>query len=281
LQDASEYVELALELGFSHIDTSQAYANEESVGKAIRESGLSRSDFFVTTKWSAPNVSVRQSLSKSLSKLGLDHVDLYLIDHAHYFLIGHSVWQEVEKFKGEGLVKSIGVSNFDLDNLKTLAYKARIPPAVNQIELHPYNYHKNKELLQFAKEKGIVIEAYGTLSPITKWPGGPVDGPVNEAAKRLGATPTQVLLSWVRSKGAVIVTTSATENHLREYLETDNLPVLMDAELAAIDAAGAKGHPTTFVERWHLKTIWSIVWFLITVAMISFTIYLMRRRGWF
>ncbi|KAG6816538.1 hypothetical protein H0H87_005315 [Tephrocybe sp. NHM501043] len=241
-KDAADYVVQAIEAGFSHLDTAQVYKNEESVGVAIRESGLSRDELFVTTKyWSGP---IQQSARESLSKLGLKYVDLYLI-HQPY-LIAHDFersWKELEQIKEDGLAKSIGVSNFNLEQLQTIVKSARIKPAVNQIQFHPYNYAQHKSLLEYSAKHGIVTEAYGSLAPLTKFPGGPVEEPVNAAAKRLGITPNQVIFAWVKAKGVVIVTTSSKKSRLEEYLAVGDLSSLTKDEIAAIDQAGAKGHP--------------------------------------
>ncbi|KAJ3476647.1 hypothetical protein NLI96_g11019 [Meripilus lineatus] len=239
--DVTAYVEQAFEAGFSHIDTAQYYRTEQFIGNALRESALNRSEFFITSKWSGIG-GPREALNNSLSELGLKQLDLYLIHDPR--AVTPETWPEFEKFKKEGLVKSIGVSNYPLEQLKSLIKEAKVVPAVNQILLHPYNYAENKELLEYSAKHGIVIEAYSSLRPITAYPGGPVDKPVSAAAKRLNATPTQVLLAWVRSKGAVIVTTSSRKDHLKEYLDVADLPPLTDEEIAAIDAAGAEGIPS-------------------------------------
>ncbi|KAJ3523348.1 hypothetical protein NM688_g8745 [Phlebia brevispora] len=247
--DVTSYVEQAIELGFSHIDTAQFYGTEQYVGTAIRESGLARADIYVTTKYSGLGTP-SYAINNSLQKLGLKSVDLYLIHNPASLTIYPGLWSQFEKFQELGLTKSIGVSNFNLEQLQSLVSRAKVVPAVNQINFSPYNYAQNKELLEYSKKHGIVTEAYSSLSPITRYPGGPVDKPVNAAAKRLEITPTQVILSWVRSKGVVIVTTSSTKEHMQEYLEVADLPPLTDEEIAAIDEAGAKGPPT-------LSLIWA------------------------
>ncbi|KAI0081542.1 Aldo/keto reductase [Panus rudis PR-1116 ss-1] len=244
--DVTQYVEQALELGFTHIDTAQYYGTEKYVGDAIRETGLDRSQIFITTKYSGLG-SAESAIKSSLNKLGLKQVDLYLIHHPR--LVARGTWQKLERFKEEGLTKSIGVSNYTLEQLQALIQEAKVIPAVNQILFHPYNYHENKALLEFSAKHGIVTEAYSSLAPITSYPGGPVDEPINAAAKRLGISPVQVIFLWVRSKGVAIVTTSSSKEHLKEYLEVFDLPPLTDDEIAAIDEAGAKGPPSTAIQR--------------------------------
>lgn len=241
-QDVAEYVELAIETGFSHIDTAQYYANEDSVGAAIRSSGLSRSDLFITTKWSGIS-SIEDAIQNSLAKLNLKQVDLYLIHNPAFIQDWDQTWSEFESIHKRGLAKSIGVSNFKVEHLQRIIKIAKVKPAVNQIQFDVYNYSQHKELLEYSAKHGIVVEAYSSLTPITRYPGGPVDAPVKAAAKRLNATPTQVILAWVRSKGVVPVTTSSTKAHMEEYLAAGDLPALTEDEIAAIDAAGAKGPP--------------------------------------
>ncbi|KAJ6537641.1 NADP-dependent oxidoreductase domain-containing protein [Mycena capillaripes] len=175
------------------------------------------------------------------SHLGLEYVDLYLIHNPTPDV--DTVWKEFEIIKKDGLAKSIGVSNFTLEALQSLVQKALVWPAVNQIEFHPYNYAKNKALLEWSSKHGIVTEAYSSLSSITKFPGGPVDAPVAAASARLGISPTQVLMSWARAKGVAIVTTTSHKDRLEEYLAVGDLPQLPDADITAIDEAGAQGPP--------------------------------------
>ncbi|PCH40290.1 Aldo/keto reductase [Wolfiporia cocos MD-104 SS10] len=267
-QDVTDYVSEAIEAGFSHIDTAQFYANEDSVGTAIRQSGLNRSDLFITTKWSGL-ASVRESIEASLSKLNLKQVDLYLIHNPAVVKDLEADWRSFEIAQADGLVKSIGVSNFSVELMQKLVKIAKVKPTVNQIMLHPYNYAQNKELLEYCAKHKVIVEAYSSLSPITSLPGGPVDKPVNAAAKRLGATPAQVIQAWVRAKGVVIVTTSSSQDRMKEYLAVADLLLasLTDEEIAAIDAAGAQG-PPSMVRRdvrlavlfcWSLVMLWQLV----------------------
>jgi len=250
--DVSQYVEQAIEVGFSHIDTAQFYANEESVGKGIKYSGLPRSDLFITTKYSIGDIWT--AVRNSLSKLGVHQLDLYLVHTPSSIAEDfEGAWKKFEEIKEQGLSKSIGVSNFNLEQLQRLVKIARIKPSVNQILFHPYNYTENKELLEYSAKHGIITAAYSSLNPITKTPGGPVDAPVATAAKRLGVSSIQVILAWVRAKGVVIVTTSSTKKHLEEYMAVPEI-TLNEDEIAAIDEAGAKGPPSSIskVRVWYL-----------------------------
>ncbi|KAG2039536.1 Aldo/keto reductase [Suillus americanus] len=248
-KDVTDYVGQAIENGFSHIDTAQFYRTEAYVGLAIKESGLPRSSLYITTKYSFDGPP-REAIQQSLNKLGLSYVDLYLVHFPKLFSDFESGWQEFEKMKKDGLTRSIGVSNFTLEDLQKLLKTAVTKPAVNQIRFHPYNYASHKALLEYCAKQSITVEAYGSLNSITQNPGGPVDAVVNAAAKRIGATPNQVIFSWVRSKGVAIVTTSRSEERLQEYLAVEDLhheAPLTDEEIAAIDDAGAKGPPSQLV----------------------------------
>jgi len=246
-KDIHQLVEQAIETGFSHIDNAQYYQNEQYVGRAIRESGLSRDELYITSKYGFGNL--QEAFHASLTNLGLKQLDLYLI-HTPTVIVNddyETVWKQFEKFKEDGLTKSIGVSNFSVDDLQKLLKIAKVKPAVNQIRLHPYNHAENASLLEYHAKHGIITEAYGSLAPITTYPGGPVDTPLQAAADRLGITPTQVVFLWVKAKGAVIVTTSSSKQHLKEYLSVGDLPSLTEEEIAAIDAAGAKGPPSSSI----------------------------------
>ncbi|CAA7270314.1 unnamed protein product [Cyclocybe aegerita] len=238
----ADQVDQAISVGFSHIDTAQAYRNEADAGKAIHESGLARKDIFITTKYSGlDGLDIETSIKNSLSNLGVQYIDLYLIHHPRLAVPDiPTAWAELEGLKNAGLVKSIGISNFGIKETQILLASAKIKPAVNQILLHPYVYAQQAPLLEFSRVNGIVIEAYSALTPLTSRRGGPVDDPVKSVAKRLKATEDQVLLAWTKAKGAVILTTSSKKSRLEGYLAAGDL-VLKDEEILAIDKAGAKG----------------------------------------
>ncbi|KAF8827890.1 hypothetical protein HHX47_DHR4000503 [Lentinula edodes] len=244
--DITQYIEQAIETGFSHIDTAVFYKTEKFVGRAIKESGLARSELFVTTKYFG-EVPVQKSVRESLKNLGLHYLDLYLIHQPRIIPNLVETWKEFEKVQQDG---SIGVSNVvDVQQLENLIKFSRIKPAVNQIRLHPYNYHEMKPVVDACAKHNIVVEAYSSLSPITTYPGGPIDVPLKVAAQRIGATPTQVVFLWVKAKGAVIVTTTTTKAHMEEYLAVADLPSLTKEEVIAIDTAGAQGPPSDIVTK--------------------------------
>lgn len=240
-QGSIDQVDQALSVGFSHIDTAQIYANEEEAGIAIRESGLARSDIFVTTKYSGVGgLDIETSVQDSLKKLGISYIDLYLIHHPGIAVPDiPTAWKKMEALKDQGLAKSIGVSNFEVIHLEILLASAKIKPVANQILLHPYVYAKQAPLLEYCATNNIAVEAYSVLIPVTSLPGGSVDGPVKSIADRLGASADQVLLAWAKAKGAVVVTMSSKKYRLEGYLAAGDL-VLTPDDIARIDEAGAK-----------------------------------------
>jgi len=233
-------VRQALTLGFTHIDTAQVYRNEEEAGAALAASGLARTAVYITTKYSG-RADIDTSVRNSCAYLGVDYVDLYLI-HGPDLAVPDipTIWKKMEKIKTDGLARSIGVSNFNAQELHTLLASASIKPVVNQILFHPYVLARQAPVVAFAAEHGIVSEAYSVLIPITHQQGGPVDGPVRAIANRLSAEPEQVLLAWAKAKGVVVVTSSTKEARLKGYLRAADLE-LTSADVAAIDTAGLAG----------------------------------------
>ena len=152
----------ALEAGYRHIDTAAMYGNEESVGAAVRKSGIPRENIFVTTKlWNSDHENPERALDTSLRKFKMDYVDLYLI---HYPVRERrQSWRALEALRADGKARSIGVSNFTIRHLTELLAETKAVPAVNQVEFHPYLYQR--DLLNFCTANGIVVEAY---SPLTK-----------------------------------------------------------------------------------------------------------------
>ncbi|KZV89901.1 hypothetical protein EXIGLDRAFT_721004 [Exidia glandulosa HHB12029] len=239
--DVTGFVSQALEEGFDHLDNAQYYANEQFVGAALAASGVARKDVFVTSKYGFGDVD--EALNASLKKLQLDYLNLYLIHNPASIPAGKipEVWSKLEAARVAGKAKSIGVSNFGPSQLQELLDSATVVPAVNQIMLHPYNYEAQLPTLKLCAEHAIAIEAYSSLNPITKTPGGPLDPVLARIAKRIGGTPAQVIFAWLRQKGVIIVTTSGKAERLREYLAVPSLPELTSEEIEEIEEAGRKG----------------------------------------
>ncbi|EKM55133.1 uncharacterized protein PHACADRAFT_195160 [Phanerochaete carnosa HHB-10118-sp] len=249
-QDAAAQVEHAIRAGFVHIDTAQMYQNEDSVGRGIARSGALRGDLYVTTKLDRllEGANVHDSLVDSLRKLGLDYVDLFLVhmpvDHPSL----KDTWAEMEQVKEEGLAKSIGVSNFQPRHLDVILESAKVVPAVNQIEYNPYLVKASQPVLDYCKEHGIAVAAFGGLSPLSRFSDGPVNPILKKVAARLRkdagklVSEAQILQLWLRKKNIVCITTSSKKERLAEYVAVGLLPDITDAEEREIDEAGSQVH---------------------------------------
>ncbi len=247
----AEAVATALEIGYRHIDTAEMYGNEQGVGDAIRASGLDRDDVFITSKLAngahRPE-DARRAFERTLSALGVDAVDLFLIHWPLPTLYDGdfvSTWKTLEEFKADGRARSIGVSNFQVDHLERLAAECDVVPAVNQIELHPY--FLNEDVHEYGREHGIATEAW---SPIAR--GAVLDEPViTEIADRVGRTPAQVVLRWHLDRGTIVFPKSTAPARIRENFGLSGF-ALEAGDRDAIDAldrgeAGRLGaHPDAF-----------------------------------
>ncbi len=220
--ETEQAVEWALEAGYRHIDTASMYRNEQSVGAALRQSGLPREQVFVTTKLLPTHMSAARELEKSLSRLGLDYVDLYLI-HWPLPLVTARFWRELESLQEHGLAQAIGVSNFGRDRLETLRRGTSRMPAVDQVQFSPFRYRRR--LLDYCLEQGIVFEAY---SPLERGQ-GLQDTTITALAERLGRTPAQIMLRWAIQHQAVVIPKSSHKERIRSNAQ------LFDFELADTD----------------------------------------------
>jgi len=237
-RDAEPVVRLALDHGVYHIDTAQYYRNEDSVGRTIRTSGVSREDIYLTTKHWDPNRSPVDTLRASLERLGTTYVNLYLIHSVSSIKSIPEAWKEMERAKSLGLARSIGVSNFGVPNLEEVLKVASIKPAVNQMRYHPYNSAEQASTLDFCHRHGILMEAYSSLVPLTSpIPDNPVNPVLSTIAGEREATIAQIIFLWVTSKGAVIVTTTSKEHRMKEYLKAGELKPLSQNQIERIDRA--------------------------------------------
>lgn len=231
-EETQRVVEQALEIGYRHIDTAAGYYNEEGVGAAIAASGLPRDEIFVTTKLRNGDQGFDSSISAfedSRRKLGLDYVDLYLIHwpYARHGLFVDS-WKAFEKLQGDGLIRSIGVSNFLEKHLQELLDKTDVVPSVNQIEVHPT--FQQKALSTFTVARGIEVEAY---SPIGQ--GADLESEVvTRLAEAHDATPAQVVLGWHLAQGRIVIPKSVNPDRLRENFDAVAVSLELN-ELEAID----------------------------------------------
>jgi 2,5-diketo-D-gluconate reductase A len=212
----ADAVKTALDIGYRHIDTAEMYQNEAGVGQGIRDSDVDRADVFVTSKlnngFHEPDAA-RKAFDETLSKLGFDYVDLFLIHWPLPTLYGGdfvSTWQVLEEFRRDGRARSIGVSNFQVGHLERLARETDTVPAVNQIEVHPY--FVNEEVRAYCADNEIAVEAW---SPIAQ--GKVLDDPVvTEIATRESRSPAQVVLRWHIQRGDIVFPKSVTPKRIEE-----------------------------------------------------------------
>ena len=235
-EDTADVVARALQTGYRHIDTAAAYENEEGVGQAIRASSLARDDVFVTTK--CPNSDhgrdeATRALHGSLERLGLDFVDLYLI---HWPVPSRDryveTWQAFVDMQSEGLIRSIGVSNFQPDHLRRVIDETGVTPAINQVELHPRL--QQSDLRKVHAELGIVTEAWSPLAQ-----GAVLDDPaIVGIAEAHGVTPGQVVLRWHLQLGNVVIPKSVTPERIQQNFDVFGFE-LDDDQMRAIEALDA------------------------------------------
>ena len=215
-EEAVDVVRDALSAGYRAVDTAAIYGNEAGVGQAIRESGLPRSEVFVTTKlWNTDQGydQTLRAMETSLKRLGMDYVDLYLI---HWPTPAQDryldSWRALERLRSEGMARSIGVSNFKIPHLERLLAASEVVPAVNQIELHPYL--QQPEMRAFHSKHGIATESW---SPLAK--GQIFEDPViSELAAKYGKTPAQIVIRWHLDTGLIVIPKSVTPSRIRENL---------------------------------------------------------------
>jgi diketogulonate reductase-like aldo/keto reductase len=223
----------ALEVGYRHIDTAKLYDNEAAVGEAIAESGIDRDDLFVTTKvWNDDQGrdATLRAFDASLKRLGLDHLDLYLI---HWPYPGQDLyvetWRTLEELYADGRVRSIGVSNFQPTHLQRLLDESETVPAINQVELHPWL--QQRKLREFHAEHGIVTEAWSPISRGARL----ADPAIAELAEKHDTSPAQVILRWHLDIGNVIIPKSVNRDRMAANID------LFDLRLDADDHAVIDG----------------------------------------
>ncbi len=237
-QDTERAVTHALELGYRHIDTAAAYQNEEAVGRAVRRSGVPRHELFVTTKlWiqDPGEGNARRAFEQSLHRLGLDHVDLYLIHQP--FGDVYSFWRAMEQLHAEGLARAIGVSNFYPDRLVDLIANNEVTPAVNQIETHPYfQRHGDQEVM---RSRGVQIESWGPFAE------GRNDLFSDKTLVDIGAahgrSVAQVVLRWLIQRNVVVIPKSVRRQRMAENLDVFDFSLTDDemARIAAMDTGAS------------------------------------------
>ncbi|KAK7473035.1 hypothetical protein VKT23_001139 [Stygiomarasmius scandens] len=241
-------VKKSIQVGYRHFDTAAGYGNEEAVGRAIRESGIPRKEFHITTKlinWDHGRVS--EAFSESLKALNCEYIDMYLIhwpQAASRSDMGNALppdqsptfvecWKDMEKLLDTGKVNSIGVSNFSIKTLETLLPHCSVVPATNQVECHPCL--PQHDLKAYCESKGIVITAWGPLGRPGYNPSGPslmADPTVTKIAEKHSVEVAQVLLSWGVQRKTVVVPKTENETRMKTNI---TLTALDDAEMDALD----------------------------------------------
>lgn len=231
-RETYESVRSALELGYRHIDTAAWYRNEQDVGRAMADSGIARDQLFVTTKlWVAQwgYTKATAAVIESTKKLGVSYIDLLLLHAPGDRDTRAETWRALEDLQMQGVVRDIGVSNFGPAHLDKLSETARVRPAVNQIELHPWM--ARKELVAYCRVRGIQVEAYSPLAKATM-----LSHPVLRViAKDINATPAQVLIAYSLAKDYVTIPKSVHRERQEENLRAVELK-LSAAQVAELDA---------------------------------------------
>ena len=225
-------VTTALQTGYRLIDTAQGYQNEEGVGAAIAKSDTARDELFITTKLTNSEQgydSTLKAFDESMGKLGIDVLDLFLIHWPQPMFDQYvDTWRAFEKLQGEGRIRSIGVSNFNIDHLERLARETDVTPAVNQIELHPE--FPQADLRAYHAEHGILTEAWG---PIGQSKGLLEKSTLTELAEAKDRTPAQIVLRWHVQLGNVVIPKSVTPERIRENFDIFDFE-LNDQEMSRI-----------------------------------------------
>jgi 2,5-diketo-D-gluconate reductase A len=227
-----DVVRWALELGYRHIDTAQAYGNEESVGQGLRESGVPRDEIFVTTKFYPGKKDPSEEAARSLERLGIEHVDLYIV---HWPEGGPTwAWPGMERARELGYTRSIGISNYNVAEVDALLSTVNVPPVVNQVQFSPYEYRK--ALLDACTQHEIALEAYSPLGT-----GRHLSSEtVGRIAQRLGRTPAQVLLRWCLEREIPVIPKSTHRERIAENAQLFDFR-LSDQDMAELDALDRTG----------------------------------------
>ncbi|TNY23656.1 NADP-dependent oxidoreductase domain-containing protein [Rhodotorula diobovata] len=248
-----EAVQSAVAAGFRHFDCAEAYQTDRSVGAALAASGVPRPDLFVTSKVFRALPHVEDEVQRQLRELRIEQFDLFLIHTPKATevagLTHAEAWARLEGLVDKGWTRAIGVSNYTPSDLDSLLPHARIPPAVNQVSIYPYIYHRVLPTITYCEARGILIEAYELASSLVRpsEQGGPLDPVLErivdelaEASRGKRFTPGQVLLAWASAKGWVAVTTSSKRERQEEYVGAGEISLTAE-QVAAIDAAGKAG----------------------------------------
>lgn len=238
--ECEQAVRWALEAGYRHVDTAQAYGNEGSVGRALRDSGLARESVFITTKFHPGRRDPVAEVEGSLRRLGVEQVDLYII---HWPQRGATwAWPGMEAARERGYARSIGVSNFSAGQLQEVFGVAATPPVVNQIQFSPFEYRRG--LLEACEARGVAVEAYSPLGTGRHLS----DRVVGQVAERVGRTPAQVLLRWCLQRQTIVLPKSTHRERIQENAQLFDFS-LSEADMARLDELDRTGATDRARER--------------------------------
>lgn len=237
-------VKWALEAGYRHIDTAAFYNNEKDVGQAIRQSGINREEIFITTKlWNEDQGydTALRAFDRSLSLLGVDYIDLYLI-HWPVTMRRQESWRALETLLGQGRVRSIGVSNYTIRHLKELLQSTNTVPAVNQVEFSPFLYQE--ELLQYCRDNSIQLEAYSPLSRAARLN----DEFLKQVAANYQKSPAQIMIRWALQHRIVVIPKSVHKERIIENADVYDFEI-SNGDMEKLNALNENYHVAWDPER--------------------------------
>jgi diketogulonate reductase-like aldo/keto reductase len=233
-------VRWALQAGYRHVDTAQAYGNERSVGRALRDSGLPRDDVFITTKFYPGRRDPEAEVQRSLERLRVDFVDLYIV---HWPQGGPTwAWDGTQRARERGYARSIGVSNFSSSDLDAVLEIADVPPVINQVQFSPFEFRR--ALLEDCERHGLALEAYSPLGTGRHLG----NRQVTRVAERLGRTPAQVLIRWSLQRDLVVLPKSTHRERIQQNAQVFDFE-LSDEDMALLDGLDHTGGTNRALER--------------------------------
>ena len=238
--ECEKAVRWALEAGYRHIDTAQAYGNEASVGRALRDSGVAREDVFITTKFYPGSRDPEAEAERSLERLGVEQVDLYIVHWPQGGPIW--AWDGMQRAHERGYARSIGISNFAASEVDALLKVADVAPVVNQVQFSPFEFRR--ELLAACEARGLALEAYSPLGTGRHLR----DSQVAAIAQRLGRTPAQVLIRWALQRGLIVLPKSTHRERIEQNAQVFDFE-LTSADMQTMDGLDTTGGTDRALER--------------------------------
>jgi diketogulonate reductase-like aldo/keto reductase len=239
-RECEDAVRWALEAGYRHVDTAQAYGNERSVGQGLRDSGVPREDVYITTKFHPGRTDPEAEVQRSLERLGVDFVDLYII---HWPQGGPTwAWEGMQRAHERGYARSIGVSNFSAADLEAVFEVADVAPVINQVQFSPFEFRQG--LLEACEGRGVAIEAYSPLGTGRHLG----DEQVAAIAERVGRTSAQVLIRWALQRNLIVLPKSTHRDRIEQNAQVFDFE-LSDADMASLDGLDRTDRTDRALER--------------------------------